>query len=175
MNETCTASISQENLDVFDRNKDGKVTLEEYLGTFRWRVFFCMAMISSFPRLLRLVFVTKRLHKLFNGALVCPSSGVPGYCDVLLGKTLRTFSQWLSSPRCMNVHWEILCAPSRNARVGGKIYDAGGQHNSFFTACYDKRSRTAGAKLFLRNYYILNDHSRQENIKVSWSCLARTK
>jgi len=39
MNETCTASILQENLDVFDKNKDGKVTLEEYLGTFRWKVF----------------------------------------------------------------------------------------------------------------------------------------
>ena len=31
-NETCAASILQENLDVFDRDNDGKVTLEEYLG-----------------------------------------------------------------------------------------------------------------------------------------------
>ena len=41
--------ILQENLDVFDRNKDGKVSLEEYLGTFRLEVFFSLAMILSFP------------------------------------------------------------------------------------------------------------------------------
>lgn len=35
MNETCTASILQETMDVYDTNNDGKVTLEEYLGMLR--------------------------------------------------------------------------------------------------------------------------------------------
>ena len=38
-NETCAASILQENLDVFDRDNDGKVTLEEYLGMLRETFF----------------------------------------------------------------------------------------------------------------------------------------
>lgn len=109
--------------------------------------------------LLKLVFVTKRLHSLFNGALVCPSSGVPGHCYVLLGKTLNFLTVLTLFSQVYKCALRNPLRTLTKCQGGGKIYDAGGQHNSFFTACYDKlrRSRTAGAKLFLRNCYILND------------------